>query len=114
MSSSGSSSGSSSATNPATSLDAVVVHLSETILATTAAVDTLARRVDAVALQVQQNECQLFALGEDVKALTQHQHLCLSRIDQLTTTLEQLANSLLTSLLHQAQRPAPTGDAKPG
>jgi hypothetical protein len=108
-----SSSGLSSTTNPATALDTVVVNLSETILATTTAVDMLAERVDAVALQVRQNECQLFALGEDVKALTQRQQLCLGRVDHLTALLEQLANSFLTSLSNQAQRSAATGDAKP-
>jgi hypothetical protein len=79
-------------------LEQVVHQLSETVLATTEAVDVLALRIDQIGEQVHQHECQLFAIGEDLKHLSQDQHDCLARVDRLTQLLEGLAQSMLTTL----------------
>jgi hypothetical protein len=83
---------------PSTIDDTLVAHLAETVLATAAAVDVLSDRVDRLAQQVQQQDCQIFALGEDLKATNAAQQLGIERLDRLTQVLEGLAQNLLTGL----------------
>jgi hypothetical protein len=79
-------------------IEQVVHHLSETILATTEAVDIMATRLDQLSEQVHQHECHLFAIGEDLKTLNHDQQACLSRVDRLTQVLEGLAQSMIQNL----------------
>jgi hypothetical protein len=72
--------------------------LSEMLIATTDAIDAMSNRLDNLAEQVHQNECQIFAMGEEVKLLANGQTECLNRVDQLTTTLQRMALSLTESL----------------
>jgi chromosome segregation ATPase len=83
---------------PSATFEQVLHHLSETMLATTEAVDILATRLDQLSEQVHQHECQLFAIGEDLKTLNHDQQNCLTRVDRLTQVLEGLAQSMLTTL----------------
>ncbi len=78
--------------------DTLVTHLAETVLATAEAVDVLSDRVDHLAQQVQQQDCQIFALSEDLKATHVQQQVSLERLDRLTQVLEGLAQNLLTGL----------------
>jgi hypothetical protein len=78
--------------------DTLVAHLAETVLATAEAVDVLSDRVDRLAQQVQQQDCQIFALGEDLKATNAAQRVGIERLDRLTQVLEGLAQNLLTGL----------------
>jgi hypothetical protein len=78
--------------------DILVAHLAETVLATAEAVDVLSDRVDRLAQQVQQQDCQIFALGEDLKAANAAQRVGIERLDRLTQVLEGLAQNLLTGL----------------
>lgn len=84
--------------SPPTTDDTLVAHLAETVLATAAAVDVLSDRVDRLAQQVQQQDCQIFALGEDLKAANVEQRMGMERLDRLTQVLEGLAQNLLTGL----------------
>jgi isocitrate lyase len=83
-------------THPAA--DSVVTHLAETVLATAAAVDVLSDRLDQLAQQVQQQDCQLFALGADIQATQVQQQVGLDRLDRLTQILEGMAQNLLSNL----------------
>ncbi|MBE9032477.1 hypothetical protein IQ266_22320 [filamentous cyanobacterium LEGE 11480] len=78
--------------------DSLVTHLAETALATAEAVDVLSERVDLLAQQLQQQDCQIFALGEEIKASTTQQQRCLDRVDRLTQIMEAMAQNLLTTL----------------
>lgn len=78
--------------------DQLVTHLANTVLATAAAVDVLSGRVDVLAQQLQQQDCQIFALSEDVKAAGEQQQACLDRVDRLTRILEVAAQNLMTTL----------------
>jgi hypothetical protein len=82
----------------AASDDTLVAHLAETVIATAAAIDVLSDRVDRLAQQVQQQDCQIFALGEDLKATNAEQRMGSERLDRLTHLLEGLAQNLLTGL----------------
>ncbi len=82
----------------AESAHTLVTHLAETVLATTEAVDALSDRVDSLARQVQQQDCQIFALGEDLNATHVQQQDCLARLDHLTQMLEATAQTLVSNL----------------
>jgi hypothetical protein len=84
--------------SPLTTDDTLVAHLAETVLVTAEAVDVLSDRVDRLAQQVQQQDCQIFALGEDLKATHVAQLVGIARLDRLTQVLEGLAQNLLTGL----------------
>lgn len=107
----------SASTNTASTLspvkpdDTLVNHLAETVLATTEAVDVLSERVDLLARQVQQQDCQIFALGEDLNAVRGQQQNCLARLEQLTQMLEATAQTLITNL---GAAPDPNNISKPG
>jgi hypothetical protein len=83
--------------------DTLVAHLAETVIATAAAIDVLSDRVDRLAQQVQQQDCQIFALGEDLKASNAEQRMGSERLDRLTHLLEGLAQNLLTGLPEQSE-----------
>ncbi|NJN49476.1 MAG: hypothetical protein HC805_06500 [Alkalinema sp. RL_2_19] len=76
----------------------VVTHLAETVLATTEAVDVLIDRLDQISQQVQQQDYQIFALSEEVKAANVSQQQCMERVDRLTKIMEAMAQNLLTTL----------------
>jgi uncharacterized coiled-coil protein SlyX len=76
----------------------MLTDLSEMLIATTEAIDAMSSRLDNLAEQVHQNECQIFAMGEEVKLLTTGQSTCLDRVEQLTTTLQRVTLSLTEGL----------------
>jgi hypothetical protein len=78
--------------------DNLVTHLAQTVLATAAAVDVLSDRLELLVQQVQQQDCQIFALGEDLKATNFQQQQGLERLDRLTQLLEGMAQNVLATL----------------
>jgi hypothetical protein len=78
--------------------DNLVTHLAQTVLATAEAVDVLSDRLELLVQQVQQQDCQIFALGEDLKATNFQQQQGLERLDRLTQVLEGMAQNLLATL----------------
>jgi chromosome segregation ATPase len=76
----------------------LLTNLGETVLATGDAIDMLTMRVDNLSEQLHQNECQIFALGEEIKSISHNQGICLSRVEQLTRSLQQLGDNLIANL----------------
>jgi hypothetical protein len=81
-------------TVPLENLTAIVEQIGEAVLATTETVEQLALRVDALAIQVQQQGYQIFALGDAIQTLSETQDSTLARFIQLTETLERVAAGL--------------------
>ncbi|MEO0536408.1 MAG: hypothetical protein AAF215_21345 [Cyanobacteria bacterium P01_A01_bin.123] len=75
-------------------LQAIVQKTAETVLASTETLDRLAERVDAMAVQMQQQGYQIFALSDAIQTLAENQDSSLDQINQLTQTLQRLAAAL--------------------
>lgn len=71
-------------------LEPIVQQIGEAVLASIETVDRLSERIDALALQVQQQGYQIFALSDAVQTLVEVQNTSLQRLDRLTDVLEQL------------------------
>lgn len=75
-------------------LESIVVQIGEAVLATTETVDKLAAQVDALSSQVQQQGYQIFALSDAVQTLAENHDSALSRLQQLTETLQNLVKAI--------------------
>jgi ABC-type transporter Mla subunit MlaD len=71
-------------------LESILLQMGEAVIATTETVDRLAAQLDVLTKQVQQQGYQIFALSDAVQTLAENQDGALERIQQLTTTLQQL------------------------
>ena len=71
-------------------LEAAVGQIAETVLAATDAIEQLADRLDQLSTQVQQQGYEIFALSDAVQRLTAHQAETLTRLAELTQTLQQM------------------------
>lgn len=75
-------------------LEPIVQQIGEAVLASIETVDRLSERMDALALQVQQQGYQIFALSDAVQTLVEAQNGAFQRLDRLTDVLEQLVTAI--------------------
>ncbi|ACK68717.1 conserved hypothetical protein [Gloeothece citriformis PCC 7424] len=72
-------------------LEMIVEKIGEAVIATTVSVERLAEKVDALAIQVQnqgqQQSYQIFALTEALQTLVDSQYVSKEQLDKLTETL---------------------------
>ncbi len=78
-------------------LEAAVGQIAETVLAATDAIEQLADRLDELSSQVQQQGYEIFALSDAMQRLTAHQADTVTRLSELTQTLQQMSASLQKS-----------------
>ena len=85
-------------------LEAVVLQIGEAVLATTETVERLVERVDAIAIQcenqgqqVQQQTYQIFALSETLQTFMGSQAEANKKLEGLTTSLKELVEILKTN-----------------
>ncbi len=75
-------------------LDNIVGKIGEAVLATTDTVEQLAKRVDNVVHQVQQQGYQIFALSDAIQTLAENHDATLSQLAQLTESLRHLVAAI--------------------
>lgn len=75
-------------------LEATVGQIAETVLASVDAIEQLADRLDELSSQVQQQSYEIFALSDAMQTLTANQADTLTRLSELTETLQQMNASL--------------------
>lgn len=75
-------------------LESIVERIGEAAIAATETVERLSDRVDALAINVQQQGYQIFALSDAIQALAENQDASLKEIKQLTQTLQRLVTLL--------------------
>ncbi|HEY9616895.1 MAG TPA: hypothetical protein V6C64_08645 [Microcoleaceae cyanobacterium] len=75
-------------------LQPIVQQIGEAVLASIETVDRLSERMDALALQVQQQGYQIFALSDAVQTLVEVQDTSRQRLDRLTDVLERLVAAI--------------------
>lgn len=75
-------------------LKVAVGQIAETVLASVDAIEQLADRLDELSSQVQQQGYEIFALSDAVQTLTANQADTLTRLSELTETLQQMNKSL--------------------
>jgi methyl-accepting chemotaxis protein len=82
-------------------LEAVVLQIGEAVLATTETVERLVERVDAIAIQVenqgqqvQQQTYQIFTLSETLQALINNQVTANKKLEDMTNSLKDLVEIL--------------------
>lgn len=81
-------------------LESIVERIGEAAIAATETVERLSDRVDALAINVQQQGYQIFALSDAIQALAENQDASLKEIKQLTQTLQRLV-----TLLEEGEEP---------
>ena len=69
-------------------LESVVLQIGDAVLASTDTVDCVAERLNELTQQVQQQGYQIFALSEEVQALTLLHTKTLERLEAIATRLE--------------------------
>lgn len=75
-------------------LEAAVGQIAETVLAAADAIEQLADRLDELSIQVQQQGYEIFALSDAMQTLAANQDDTLTRLAELTETLQQMNASL--------------------
>ncbi len=75
-------------------LEAAVGQIAETVLAAAEAIEQLADRLDELSTQVQQQGYEIFALSDAMKTLAANQDDTLTRLAELTETLQRMNASL--------------------
>lgn len=75
-------------------LEAAVGQIAETVLAAADAIEQLADRLDELSTQVQQQGYEIFALSDAMQTLAATQDDTLTRLAELTETLQQMNASL--------------------
>ncbi|MBC7825667.1 MAG: hypothetical protein H7126_17745 [Candidatus Parcubacteria bacterium] len=75
-------------------LEAAVGQIAETVLAAADAIEQLADRLDELSIQVQQQGYEIFALSDAMQTLAATQDDTLTRLAELTETLQQMNASL--------------------
>ncbi|MCY7323437.1 MAG: hypothetical protein LH660_16925 [Phormidesmis sp. CAN_BIN36] len=75
-------------------LKVAVEQIAETVLASVDAIEQLADRLDELSSQVQQQSYEIFALSDAMQTLTANQDDTLTRLSELTETLQQMNASL--------------------
>ena len=75
-------------------LETIVLQIGEAVLATTETVEKLAKQVDDLASQVQQQGYQIFALSDAVQTLAENQDNTLMHLGKLTDTLQRLVEAV--------------------
>ncbi|MEM6424217.1 MAG: hypothetical protein AAGF66_15240 [Cyanobacteria bacterium P01_H01_bin.119] len=75
-------------------LGRIVHRTAEAVLASSETVEQLATRVDAIAVQMQQQSYQIFALSEAVQTLVENQDKSLQDVNHLSQTLQRLAAAI--------------------
>ena len=75
-------------------LEAAVGQIAETVLAAADAIEQLADRLDELSIQVQQQGYEIFALSDAMQTLAANQDDTLTRLAELTKTLQQMNASL--------------------
>ena len=75
-------------------LKVAVEQIAETVLSSVDAIEQLADRLDELSSQVQQQGYEIFALSDAVQTLTANQADTLTRLSELTETLQQMNKSL--------------------
>lgn len=75
-------------------LEAAVEQIAETVLAAAEAIEQLADRLDELSTQVQQQGYEIFALSDAMQTLAANQDDTLTRLAELTETLQRMNTSL--------------------
>ena len=75
-------------------LEAAVGQIAETVLAAADAIEQLADRLDELSIQVQQQGYEIFALSDAMQTLAATQDDTLTRLAELTETLQRMNASL--------------------
>lgn len=75
-------------------LEAAVGQIAETVLAAADAIEQLADRLDELSIQVQQQGYEIFALSDAMQTLAANQDDTLTRLAELTETLQRMNASL--------------------
>ena len=75
-------------------LEAAVGQIAETVLAAADAIEQLADRLDELSTQVQQQGYEIFALSDAMQTLAANQDDTLTRLAELTETLQRMNASL--------------------
>ncbi len=78
-------------------LEAAVGQIAETVLAAAEAIEQLADRLDELSSQVQQQGYEIFALSDAMQTLAANQDDTLTRLAELTETLQRMNASLKTT-----------------
>ncbi|MCY7275893.1 MAG: hypothetical protein LH702_19685, partial [Phormidesmis sp. CAN_BIN44] len=73
---------------------AAVGQIAETVLAAADAIEQLADRLDELSTQVQQQGYEIFALSDAMQTLAANQDDTLTRLAELTETLQRMNTSL--------------------
>lgn len=95
-------------------LESIVAQIGEAVLASTDTIERLSDRVDSLAVQVQQQGYQIFALSDVVQNLAENQENTLEKLTQLTETLQRLIAHLESREVPSAQSASGTSQRKLG
>ncbi len=75
-------------------LEAAVGQIAETVLAAADAIEQIADRLDELSTQVQQQGYEIFALSDAMQTFAANQDDTLTRLAELTETLQRMNASL--------------------